>query len=250
MHELLNNPKWPAAVPQELICNEQSENELQMRANAILWEIVATNLGGKRFLDFGCGLGHCVFAAQRLGATAFGYDIQSAPQWDDKFITNLDQLDEFAPFDVILLHDVIDHIPVDNLDDILQRLKKFKSKTGFLAVRCHPFSSRHAGHWYQKINKAFMQLVFTESELVDMGLTPMPKNILPTYYPIMAYDTLFSKYFKIKSKIVIREKVEPFFERPEIKNRIIDNWRSFDTTFFDKLPVFQMEQCFLDYKLT
>jgi hypothetical protein len=119
---------------------------------------------------------------------------------------------------------------------------------GKIYIRHHPWVSRHGGHVYKKLNKAFVHLVFTEDELRSMGIE-LEHNI-KVVYPMSTYDSWLddSGLKKSNEPELDKQEVEPFFkENPIVKNRIL---KSFDKEKLGSdFPEFQMSQCFWDYVL-
>lgn len=166
---LLHSDKWPLAVEKHRLCDINSDADKLARANAILDQVVDVSVAGKRFLDFGCGEGHVPFASIGLGAeVAVGYDLLRQgwgqfPNIPSLILTSeLAVADEYAPFDIILIHDVLDHCldPIETLEEA----KQFLADDGRICVKCHPWCSRHGGHNYHGINRAYAQLFFPEGE--------------------------------------------------------------------------------------
>jgi hypothetical protein len=109
----------------------------------------------------------------------------------------------------------------------------------------HPFCSRHATHLYHKINKAFVHLVFTASELEKLGYeTPINANIM---WPIKQYNACFinSNLKQINSN-TLRERIEDFFKNNSIIEKRL---REKNSLYNNDFPSFQCEQQFLDFIL-
>lgn len=262
LKQLLLDKKWPVAVPEGLICDEQSDDDKMERAEGILDLIVEENLDNKKFLDFGCGEGHLVKKAwERKPRMAFGYDIAAIGplEWEkreDNYLltTNWDRIKRNAPFEVIVLYDVLDHIVDEDPVEVLKRIKEVKTDTGKVYVRCHPWVSRHGGHLYKKINKAFVHLVFSEEELLELGYGK-PEPTLKLMHPATSYREMFEKAgFKRISEEIIEEKPEHFFVGNQgVRGRIQDFWKD---SYQEGLrsgkvfPGFQTGQSFIDYVLT
>ncbi|MCK9458352.1 MAG: class I SAM-dependent methyltransferase [Proteobacteria bacterium] len=222
LKDLLHSESWPVAVPQELICME-SEDDLFERADSIInfsnWEV-----DGKKFLDFGCGLGHVAVVASQLGSQAAGYDIveSSSFEWEKEgkylLTTNFDKIKAMSPFDFIMLYDVLDHStdPVG----ILTKVREVANKNTDIFVRCHPFLSRHGGHLYKHINKAYVHLVFTEDELQEMGYG-FEGNFQKTNQPLVTYRDWFKQAnLSIVVEDVVQDVLEPFFKKGVVKERM------------------------------
>ena len=200
-------------------------------------------------MDFGCGEGHVVKHVAGLGATkSIGYDIKTSEnfnwnQEDGNFLltTDFEKIKANAPYDSIVLYDVLDH--ADDPVAILSSLRELMDDNSKVYVRCHPITSRHGTHQYRKLNKAFVQLVFTEDELKQIGLENDIKQ--KTYHPLADNTKWFQRAkFKIVSHDVVKSPVEEFFKNTKIvASRIIR------PPYGKGFPDFQMQQVFNDYTL-
>lgn len=187
---LLDSSDWPAAVPSEFICYE-NEEKMTQRAKSIINLSIAEPLKDIKFLDFGCGRGHVVAeAADRDAKIAIGYDPKREWKWDSRpnmvFVHDWSGVNAFGPFDVILMHDVLDHSTIDPVE-MLEQARSLVNPYGRIYVKCHPWCSRHGAHLYDKLNKAFLHVAFDEVELERMGgysYEPMQKvtNVKETYH--------------------------------------------------------------------
>lgn len=217
LKEMLDSEDWPAAVDPEQICTDEDSEKNTARANNILDMFVCENLKDKKFLDYGCGSGEVVFEASRREAHALGYDINSSKFDPHNLLTaDLEEVRKMAPFDVVLVHDVLDHIEhIDPLQALFQ-IKEVLSPHGRVYVRNHPWSSRHGGHLYETKNKAFMHLIFDEVELARIGGYAADYNIRVTD-PIGTYRYWFHETgFDVKEEYPIKHEVEKFFTQPSI----------------------------------
>ena len=241
---LLESQEWPEAAPSFLICDENETDKID-RAEGIL-DYMNQQFAGKKFCDFGCGEGHVAKVVGKTASLSVGYDIATTGSlpWEtatDGFMLtkDLEKVKQSAPYDFILLYDVIDHAqdPVK----VLQTVKEFCNPDTKVLLRCHSWMSRHATHLYRKINKAWMHLVFTEEELKLMGL-----DITFTqkyFFPIKQQEEWLEKsLFKKISSDVVKCDVEPFFRRREIIARL-------PMQHFKDFPQWQMSQSFNDYVL-
>jgi len=159
-----------------------------------------------------------------------GYDIKKQ-NWDKLkserlTLTNSWSLVEsLGPFDVILVNDVLDHTkdPKEELSKI-QSVKK--PQTGKVVLRLHPWSSRHGTHIYKQLNKAYLHLVFTEEELISMGLEET--RTLRILDPINAYKKMIKEAgFSIIKENVTTHPIEMFFTHtPEVLRRIKSKWKN------------------------
>lgn len=250
MESLLNllvSEQWHKAVDPVLICDTSSQTQRENRANAILNIVVKEVFTDMKFLDIGCGQGDCVnVALKRNTASATGYDIKQ--QWDnnDNLTTDWEVVKSKAPYNIILIYDVLDHC--ESPVDLLKQAKGLLAPRGKMYVRCHPWCSRHATHLYQKINKAYIHLVFTDEELQQQGYTS--DKIAKVIHPIKTYSGWFvDAGLTVKSRSISTEIVEDFFTTGEIAERIKSHWKDSKSIQTGQLPIFQMEQQFHDYVL-
>lgn len=253
LKDLLYSEEWPEAVLEFQIANKDSEPDKCDRAEGILDALVEENLNNKNFLDFGCGEGHVCKYAANFTSVSIGYDILCSGdlEWENEnknyFLTkNLNKVVEKSPFDIILIHDVLDH-STDPLDILIQS-KNLLKENGTIYLRTHPWCARHGTHFYRNINKAFINLVFSEQELNTLGLKN--NQIIKNIYPIKYYNNIIkNSNLKIKKFETENQEVEDFFKNNElVKNRILKNWNL--SKWNQKCPEFQMQQCFLDFILT
>lgn len=255
LKNLLYAESWPEAVDPTQICG--SENDKLIRADWILDVLIDENLKNKTFLDFGTGEGHVAIQASKRTLTSFAYDTTdnitlSTPKPDNfRFFNNFSDLDNCSPFDVILLHDVLDHTP--NPIEILGQVKSILNSEGVVYVRTHPFCSRHGQHLYKQLNKAFVHLVFDKNELEKLNLTP--EQTIKIIHPLATYGPWFQQAgFKVVSEFVVKDPpVESFFTTNKlVKERILRNWKTSndkDLSSGKSFPKFQMQQGFINYKL-
>lgn len=253
LNKALNSDKWPEAVNRGLICQPDNENDKIDRGKGIVELMIEENIDGLKVLDFGCGEGQCALAASDQQPTlVVGYDISESPKWNDYkkdnliYTTDFIEVVEHAPYDVIIIFDVLDHIQhPDSPATMLKKAKQVLSEKGKIYMRCHPFTSRHATHLYHELNKAYVHLVFTEEELAT--ILPESKwkepNIGVTY-PIKTYaDYINEAGLKVVNRRDIKDKVESFFKIPKIAERIMKRTR------MPSFPEHQMSLQFIDYVL-
>ena len=243
--DLLFSPEWPEAVPDFMICGN-NEKDKRERAEGVL-NYISCDLENKKFLDFGCGEGHVVDEVSKSASFSIGYDINPLGLlWECKeknyiLSSDFNLVKQNSPYNIILLYDVLDHVEFP--EKVLSDISSLCSEETKVIVRCHPWMSRHGGHLYEKINKAWMQLVFTEEELKNMGYNmPFMQKI---YHPLGVYNSWFdNSNFRIIKSSIIKSGVESFFRRSKIMSRLpIDKFRG-------NFPDFQMSQCFDDYILS
>ena len=256
---LTKTPGWPVAIEPEWICGDD-ENSKMSRATGVIDKFFKDDdLSGKKFLDFGCGEGHVAYVAATLNdaSLAIGYDPKSSNCKDYKkdkdnfFLTdNFDEVSLNGNYDFILLNDVLDHAS-DPLS-VLEQVKKLRRPDCKIAMRCHPWSSRHGTHLYKQINKAFLHLVFTDDEIFAMGLKEQfAHKVLD---PLSFYrDLIKQSGLKTIKEDITTSPVEIFFtQNEEIMRRIKEKWKtSSDPELKDgsKFPRDILEIEFVDYWL-
>lgn len=183
---------WPQAVPPTMIVNSKESRD--NRAKTIINNFIHQPLKGRKFLDFGCGLGDCVKAASNAGAVAIGYDKHSSDEWAHQQVTLTTEMNtviENGPYDVVLMYDVIDHMTNDMLEAVFWDLRKAIRPNTTFYVRCHPYSSRHGTHLYETYNKAYAHLFLTNQEIINGG-----GKIIKTFEiidPVTTYPAMFEK---------------------------------------------------------
>jgi 2-polyprenyl-3-methyl-5-hydroxy-6-metoxy-1,4-benzoquinol methylase len=254
IRRLLISDQWPPAVNEILICDLDSEEDKDSRADGIVAAMLEeANLSDKKFLDFGCGEGHVVHKMAEKVSAAVGYDIVKSPT--DRFIweqstmagrmlltTDFQKVANTAPYDLVLLYDVLEH--VGNPSQVLKQAAEVLVPGGKMKLRFHPWCSRHGANLYRQINKAFVHLIFTDEELKIMGYEP--KAVQRVLYPILTYRRwIAAAGLKILEEFPERSTVEDFFKNQVlISKRIKQHWNS--STF----PIVQTEQSFVEYTVT
>lgn len=249
----LTSNKWPEAVNPHLICNPQSNEDKIERGRGIIELMISEDLKGLKFLDYGCGEGHCAsLSADYATSVSVGFDTKKYDQWDKfgtkpnlLFTNTFSDVQARGPFDVIVLFDVIDHLTSEDAATVLKKAASVLAPNGKIYLRTHPFISRHGTHLYHDLNKAYAHLVFTPEEIKQ--IVPDAKYTEPSIgviAPIVTYNKFITEAgLKISSKREITEKVEPFFKIPRIAERIMKN------TGMTGFPEFQMSLQFIDYVL-
>jgi 2-polyprenyl-3-methyl-5-hydroxy-6-metoxy-1,4-benzoquinol methylase len=249
---LIEDPNFPDAVDQTLICDPSNENEKIERATSLIEVYVDELIEGKSFLDFGCGDGHVASVAlNKNPKISIGYDInENAFNKDilqnnpNLLTTNWDQVAE-NQYDVILFYDVLDHVKDESMLSVLEKLKSVLAPEGKIYARMHPFVSRHSTHYYHTANKAFLHLIFNDEELEQIYGKKPDCHINKVFYPIRTYTDLFNKSkFTVASKNIIENEVEDFFKNNKIiADKIMKRFNA------SELPLVQMGMSFIDFVL-
>lgn len=253
LKNILYSEEWPEAVLDFQIVDDENEEEKMDRAEGIIDILVEEELENKKFLDFGCGEGHMAKYASKEATISVGYDLikskKSKLKWEslqEKMLltTNFKKVQEQAPYDIILIYDVLDH--TEDPVAVLNQAKSLLSENGKIYLRTHPWCGRHGGHLYRQLNKAFVHVVFSDKELKKLGLNYEEKTNKVTR-PILDYELTYIKEseLKIKSKDIEEQDVENFFKN----NKLVSD-RLKKAIDLEEFPGFQMRQCFHDYVLT
>ena len=255
LKNLLISSDWPESVLEFQIVDRASDQEKMDRAEGVVDILIQEDLKNKKFLDFGCGEGHMAKYASQQCSTSVGYDITKPESsnfiWEEKqdnfLLTNdFEKVKENGPYDVILIYDVVDHSV--NPVDILKKASEVVSDSGKIYLRGHPWCSRHGGHLYRQINKAFVHLVFTENELEQLGHKSDDTVQTKVKYPIIAYKNMIQESgLKTNEPELERQNVEDFFKNNELISNRIKNCVPLGGREF---PNFQLSICFADYILT
>lgn len=244
MRMLLDGSAWPLATPEEAICN--SEEKAIKRADAIIDLLIGEHMKGKRFLDYGCGGGHVVVKSlERETKFSLGYDVNlSECKHTNNVTSDFNDVKGTGPFDIILLHDVLDHAVMIDPIEILKQVRSVLNHKGRVYVRNHPWSSRHGGHLYMQKNKAFLHLVFDPIELTRIGGFSPEHNVGVTS-PLDTYRYWFKESgFKIINEIPIKDKVEDFFSQPSrVNDRLKKHFQE------GEIIVNHLEISFVEYTL-
>lgn len=243
LFSLLSTSFWPDAVDSSLICNKDSNDDLFGRAQGILEFLIDIPINNLKFLDFGTGDGHVAVQAMNYGAISMGYDIAKGKLWADypnMFTNSLELVNNVGPYDIIFLYDVLDH--VYDVESIMNLIKNLSKPETLIYIRCHPWCSRHGGHLYEKLNKAFIHVIMTEEELNYLGLNHDFINKI--LYPLDTYKNWFSD-FSIIEKNVSKQEVDSFF----FENELI--FKRFNFIYNNKFinHKHHLENNFIDFKL-
>jgi hypothetical protein len=242
---------WPEAVKPESICAD--EDSKFQRAIAILDLVVGENVTNKRFLDYGCGEGHVIMhASVQSPQIAVGYDPLVKPKFDyPHFYDNFGKIGEHGPYDIVLIHDVCDHLQNLHPVEMLKQLKAVVTGDCRVYLRNHPWSARHGGHLYEQINKAFLHLVFDEMELTRLGGYHSEFS-LRIVRPLEIYRQWFKEAgYNILSEIPTTRPVDEFFQKQSyIKDRLLRNWNGDELEMLAAMQVEFVEYCIQPKEVT
>jgi len=250
----LKSERWPDAVNKHLICDHTNPQEKMARGRGVLELMVGGDVADLKFLDFGCGEGYSTqVAANKKAKLSVGYDVNQATSWTNSqenliFTTDWEKVKENGPYNIILCFDVIDHSH-ETPAELLKKMKSVLTEDGKIYLRTHPWTSRHANHFYHNINKAYIHLVFSEDELKQIDPswgqgTQYEFNVGYTK-PIITYKNMIaSAGLEVEHMREMKEEVEHFFSTPKIANRIKK------ATNMTEYPEFKMSLQFIDFVLT
>jgi 2-polyprenyl-3-methyl-5-hydroxy-6-metoxy-1,4-benzoquinol methylase len=229
----LYSDDWPEALPKNLIADTVTTSAL--RAETIVDLVVTEYLNDVKFLDYGCGDGlTTIVTANRNTKLSVGYDIidinQSHVLPNLLFTNDISNVIENGPYDVILLYDVLDHLTDDPIAT-LKMLSSLLNTNGKIYIRNHPWCSKHGGHLYESLNKAYLHIIFDEVELTRLqGL--QTQHIIKLTSPVQTYREWFkASNLIIEHESIVRSDLERFFiEDPLIFNRLQKHWGVTDPT--------------------
>jgi hypothetical protein len=207
LNDFILSSNMPQAVDPTLIV--KSDDDTRIRAKNIINYMIKEDISSRKFIDYGCGRGFCVGAASEKTAKAFGYDVTLSPN-RSMITSSREYIKECAPYDVMLVYDVIDHIRAKDLNYNIDFIKSIITKNSRIYVRVHPYTSRHGAHSYMTHNKAFLHL-FIDSNVAAENKV-MIDNALLVKDPKNYYDNLFRSHgFDVISKDLIMTPVESIF---------------------------------------
>lgn len=235
---LMDSGEWPEAVPESRVCRDK-EKEIE-RANGIVDTFISEYMKDKKFLDFGCGKGYVVEAAKKNETSlSLGYDINKQWEVPNDFLTDdWNKVVDNGPYDIVLLHDVLDHIESCDPIEVLEKIKIILAECGRIYIRNHPWSSRHGGHVYLQKNLAFIHLILDEVELTRVSGLKVDYNIKVTD-PLPVYNHWFKEAgFKIEYEMPIKSPLDDYFkEQPVLYSRLSKNWNVFEDDFEEIMSI-------------
>lgn len=207
--EFDDSSDWPLAVPPILVVDSKNPDACRERARNIVDSLIDIPLKNLNVLDFGCGDGTIANEMTIRGAEVTAYDPKTLlnKTWDE-VVTN-------SPYDLILLYDVLDHMIDEEPSVALGRVGKLLKKKGKMIVRCHPWISRHGGHCYTQINRAWIHLFLTEEQLKKRGCEVIPTR--KVVHPLYTYKKwIEDANLQILQEDKIVENVEEYFTNNEL----------------------------------
>lgn len=223
---------WPLAVDPGLIVPENGHAEKQFRAMQVVSllqdpEGSGLNLANRTVLDCGCGEGHNAHEMAITAGRVIGYDVSCdearREQWarmageNLTFTLDKEEVNHHAPYDIVVLYDVIDHLRGEDPEEFMKWVASMLRTNGRMFVRAHPWTSKTGGHCYRALNKAWIHLALTPSELSELGVEPEEPN-LRVVRPMAAYE----KWFKSAGLVVVNKKVRAEETDKPLSNAIVD----------------------------
>lgn len=217
---------WPIAIDPSMIVPIEGDTEKQYRALQIIG-LMGMPLEGKVVLDCGCGEGYNAREMANTATQVVAYDIKNDEHWPGRNKENLffacekKLVEERAPYDFIVLYDVIDHLRGEDPESFMQWVSSLLKGDGCIFVRTHPWTAATGGHYYESANKAWIHLALTPDELVQAGLTSTESN-LRIVRPMAAYELWFKNAgLVIDTKQAKSSEVDAFFLNDGLIDRII-----------------------------
>ncbi len=228
----ITSEDWPFAIqPHPIVSSGADDAEKQFRALQVVG-VLGLDFTDTTTLDFGCGEGHVAKEIATRATKVVGYDLKNDNGWDGKISDSADkllltsddaQIERNGPYDRIILYDVLDHLEGLNPLEVLDRLKALLAPGGKIFCRCHPWTAKHGGHLYEKLNKAYVHLALTPDELVQAGYAP--DYNLKLIKPLAAYNNWFDLAgLKIEDRKVTQDPVPEYLHGPLLERITKVTW--------------------------
>ena len=203
--EIISLDCWPEAVYDKFIV--RNDKDIKFRADSIVNHYIGSN-NKVKFLDYGCGDGSCVDAARSEGIIGYGFDIIKNDSWGNFCYNDFNDVANNGPYDMILLYDVLDHCR--DISDIFNKIRSIIHKGSVVKCRLHPWVSKHGGHYYKKLNKAYVHL-FLEYDYCE-------HFVVKTFNPLSYYMKNFYDFGFNIDKMNIRRKSLEFIRNKSLIN--------------------------------
>jgi SAM-dependent methyltransferase len=212
------------------------------------WGITTKN---KKILDVGCGNGGFISAFE--DAQAIGVEIKPFP-WKENHvnfnvgdITHIDfQQSLDSPVDLIILRDVIEHIPLDEKHSFLSSIKNLMHENTKILMTFPPFYSPFGLHQQVFCNSVMKKIPFL-SWMPTWGLKPMAKimgesnDSIDELIEINRCRMTIGGFKKLISSQNLNIEQEQYFSiRPSHEIRY--GWKT-RTSILGKIPLFK--ECFI-----
>ncbi len=144
-------------------------------------------------------------------------------------------MEKNAPYDIIIINDVIDHLANEMPEIILKNASSVLKDDGKIILICHPWYGRYGGHLHTKINKAYAHLMLSLEELDKIGFNIEEYNRV---FPALIYykNWIKNAFLYIEREEVEEKKIEDYFYQEEIKKIILKS------ILIDENKIFSFEE--------
>lgn len=171
----------------------QYEYELARRIIIPLLKSWRVNFEHRRLLDVGCALGGSTVAFWENGSKSVGVDIEAryikgakifAKKKEAKVSFLVADISEkkggkgFEGQQIIILRDVIEHVPPERRKELIVNIGEILMKGGFCFVSFPPYHSPFGGHQhcFKSINR-FIPYIHLMPLALELGLISLDKNV-------------------------------------------------------------------------
>lgn len=172
-------------------CNERigSFEEMATVYDLNYGKILPPVSSNPKILDIGCGMGHFLYYCNQKGYKDFiGIDIsKEAVEYCKEHITNnvelIEDLNQFLSknpciYDVVVMNDVIEHIPKKDILEILKQIRKALKENGLIIIKTN--NSANILGSQMRDNDFTHEVGFTEFSLTQVLLMTGYTNIQPS----------------------------------------------------------------------
>lgn len=171
----------------------QYEYELTKRVIIPLLRSWGVNFEHKRLLDAGCALGGSTVAFWESGSKSVGVDIEARYIKGAKIFAERKRAKvsfiladiasgkngkDLEGQQIIILRDVIEHVPLEKRSELIVSIGKILIKGGFCFVSFPPYHSPFGGHQhcFKSINR-FLPYIHLLPLALELGLISLDKNV-------------------------------------------------------------------------
>jgi len=177
----------------------QYEYELTKRIIIPLLKSWGVSFAQKRLLDVGCGLGGSTVAFWESGSKSAGVDIEAEYIKGAKIFAERKKakvsfvlsdisfekgIKNLQGQQIIILRDVIEHIPPERRSRLMLNIGKILGKGGFCFVSFPPYHSPFGGHQhcFKSINR-FLPYIHLLPSSLELSLISLDKNVKKRMLP-------------------------------------------------------------------
>lgn len=243
----IHDENWPQAVDPTMITT--TETTKQFRALQITQLLPPHH--NHNTLDLGCGEGHTTKEIANTAKKVTGYDHTPHPNWQNQtkdnliLTTNKTTVQEQAPYDTIIIYDVLDHTTNDTPQNLLKWATTLLTPNGTIFLRTHPWTSRTGAHTYETHNKAYIHLALTTEEQIEQNIPQQPNQKITR--PMAAYEHWIKEaQLQITDKKVKTTPIEPYITQHLLPRIIKINWNgNLDPNTAQKI----LTNTYIDYTL-